>query len=109
MAALPPGVEKAPGKRLGGCPIYHPVKWSPETYLAKERTLKPEQDFHYQFNAQASSLSRRMYKEHGVGLQELQVLKCIYLLYMEKERAVSKINQEQELLLEKTGVDLSLC
>lgn len=81
-------------------------KWSPETYLAKERTLKPEQDFHYQFNAQASSLSRRMYKEHGVGLQ---VLKCIYLLYMEKERAVSKINQEQEQLLEKTGVDLSLC
>ena len=70
-------------------------KWSPETYLAKERTLKPEQDFHYQFNAQASSLSRRMYKEHGAGLQELQALKSIYLLYMEKERAVSKINQEQ--------------
>ena len=46
-------------------------KWSPETYLTKERTLKPEQNFHYQFNAQASSLSRRMYKEHGVGLQEL--------------------------------------
>lgn len=84
-------------------------KWSPETYLTKERTLKPEQNFHYQFNAQASSLSRRMYKEYGVGLQELQVLKSIYLLYMEKERAVSKINPEQELLLEKTGVDLSLC
>lgn len=84
-------------------------KWSPETYLAKERKLRPEQDFHYQFNAQASSLSRRMYKEHGVGLQELLALKSIYLLYMEKERAVSKINQEQELLLEKTGVDLSLC
>ena len=84
-------------------------KWSPETYLAKERTLKPEQDFHYQFNAQASSLSRRMYKEYGAGLQELQVLKSIYLLYMEKERAVSKINQEQKLLLEKMGVELSLC
>ena len=84
-------------------------KWSPETYLAKERTLKPEQDFHYQFNAQASSLSRSMNKEHGAGLQELQALKSIYLLYMEKERAVSKINQEQEQLLEKTGVDLSLC
>lgn len=84
-------------------------KWSPETYLTKERTLKQEQDFHYQLNAQASSLSRRMYKEHGAGLEELQVLKSIYLLYMEKERAVSKINQEQELLLEKMGVDLSLC
>ena len=80
-----------------------------ETYLTKEGTLKPEQDFHYQFHAQASSLSRRIYKEHGVGLQELQVLKSIYLLYMGKERAVSKINQEQELLLEKTGVEFSLC
>lgn len=50
-----------------------------------------------------------MYKEHGTGLQELQVLKSIYLLYMEKGRAVSRINREQELLLEKTGVDLSLC
>lgn len=50
-----------------------------------------------------------MYKEHGAGLRELQVLKSIYLLYMEKERAVSKIDQEQERLLEKTGVDLSLC
>ncbi|MFA1236668.1 hypothetical protein, partial [Klebsiella pneumoniae] len=84
-------------------------KWSPETYLTKERKLKPEQDFHYQFNAQASSLSRRMYKEHGVGLQELQVLKSIYLLYIGKERAVSKISPEQEQLLGKTGVDLSMC
>ena len=84
-------------------------KWSPETYLTKERKLRPEQDFHYQFNAQASSLSRRMYKEHGAGLQELQVLKSIYLLYIGKEVAVSKISPEQERLLEKTGVDLSLC
>ena len=84
-------------------------KWSPETYLTKEGTLKPEQDFHYQFHAQASSLSRRIYKEHGVGLQELQVLKSIYLLYMGKERAVSKINQEQELLLEKMEIGRASC
>lgn len=57
----------------------------------------------------SASPCRRMYKEHGTGLQELQVLKSIYLLYMEKGRAVSRINREQELLLEKTGVDLSLC
>ncbi len=84
-------------------------KWSPETYLTKERKLKPEQDFHYQFKAQAASLSRRMYKEHGAGLQELQVLKSIYLLYIGKEVVVSKTSPEQEQLLEKTGVDLSLC
>lgn len=84
-------------------------KWSPETYLLKERTLKTEQDFHYQFPAQASSLSRRLYKEYGVGLENLQILKSVYLLYFEKEKVVSKINPEQEELLEKMGVELSMC
>jgi len=84
-------------------------KWSPETYLAKEREIKTEQEFHYQFPAHAASLSRRIYKEHGIGLQELQILKSIYLLYFEKERAVSKISAEQEYLLEKAGVELSVC
>lgn len=84
-------------------------KWSPETYLSKEREIKTEQEFHYQFNAQAASLSRRIYKEHGVEIQKLQILKSIYLLYFEKERVVSKINTEQEELLEKTGVELSVC
>lgn len=84
-------------------------KWSPETYLSKERTLKTEQDLHYQFNAQAASLSRRIYKEHGVGLKELQILRSIYLLYLEKEKVVSKVSMEQEELLTKTGVNLSMC
>lgn len=84
-------------------------KWSPETYLLKEREIKAEQDFHYQFSSQAASLSRRIYKEHGVDLKELQILKSIYLLYIEKERVVSKISREQEELLEKTGIELSMC
>lgn len=84
-------------------------KWSPETYLSKERRLKTEQDFHYQFNAQAASLSRRIYKEHGVDLKELQILKSIYLLYFEKEKVISKINSEQERLLKRIGLELSVC
>ncbi len=84
-------------------------KWSPETYLAKERRIKPEQGLHYQINAQAASLSRRIYKEHGVELQKLRKLKSIYLLYFEKERVVSKISEEQEELLEKIGLELSVC
>ena len=84
-------------------------KWSPETYLLKERILKTEQDFHYQFPAQASSLSRRLYKEYGVGLKELQILKSIYLLYFEKEKVISKISPEQKRLLEKIGLELSVC
>lgn len=84
-------------------------KWSPETYLSKERVIKAEQDFHYQFKAQASALSRRIYKEHGIELEKLQILKSIYLLYFERERVVSKISEEQEELLKKTGVELSVC
>lgn len=84
-------------------------KWSPETYLMKEGRIRTEQELHYQINAQAASLSRRIYKEHGVELQKLQILKSIYLLYFEKERVVSKINTEQEALLEKIGVGLSMC
>lgn len=84
-------------------------KWSPETYLSKERMIKGEQDFHYQFKAQAASLSRRIYKEHGIELQKLQILKRIYLLYFERERVVSKISEEQEVLLKKIGVELSVC
>ena len=84
-------------------------KWSRETYLLKERKLKTEGDYHYQFAAQASSLSRRIYKEHGVEMHQLQELKSIYLLYFEKEKAVSKVSPGQEELLEKMGVDLSLC
>lgn len=71
-------------------------KWSPETYLLKERRLKTEQDFNYQFSSQAASLSRRIHKEHGVDLKELQILKSIYLLYFEKERVLSKISPEQQ-------------
>lgn len=85
------------------------LKCSPETYLSKEREIKPEHEGHYQLNVQTSSLSRRLYKEYGVGLQELQILKSIYLLYFDKERVVSKISVEQKELLEKTGVELSVC
>ncbi len=84
-------------------------KWSPETYLLKERRIKKEEEFHYQFGAQAASLSRRIYKEHGVDVSELQKLKSIYLLYLEKETVVSRISPEQKQLLERMGVDLEMC
>ena len=82
-------------------------KWSPETYLMKERKI--EQEIHYQIKAQAASLSRRIYKEHGAGFQELQILKNIYLLYFGKEKVISKVSAEQEELLGKLKVELSVC
>lgn len=84
-------------------------KWSPESYLVKESPVKNEEDFHYQFAAQMGSLSRKIYKEHGVDLSELEVLKTIYLVYLEKEIVVSKISKEQKCLLDRIGIGLEMC
>lgn len=84
-------------------------KWSPESYLGKEKHIKNEGDFHYQLAAQMGSLSRKIYKEHGVDLSELGLLKTIYLIYLEKETVVSKINEEQKSLLDKAGISLERC
>lgn len=84
-------------------------KWSLETYFSKERRLKNEKEFHYQFKAQAASLNRRFYKEHGMDINDLEILKSIYLLYFEKEKVISRISPEQERLLKKAEVELSVC
>ena len=41
--------------------------------------------------------------------KELESLKNIYILYMKKGRAVSRIREDQEELLRKIGVDVSMC
>ena len=46
---------------------------------------------------------------HGVKLVGLESLKKIYILYMKKGQAVSRISDEQEELLKKIGVDMSMC
>ena len=84
-------------------------KWSPETYLMKERAIRREEEFHHQFAAQASSLIRRIHKEHGIDMPGLQVLRSIYMVYLEKGSVVSKVSLEQGRLLEGLGVDIRVC
>lgn len=84
-------------------------KWSPETYLIKERTIKSQEEFHYQMGAQMGSLSRRLYKERGIDKSELENLKTIYLVYLEKDIVVSTISEEQKRLIEKLRVDIGMC
>jgi hypothetical protein len=85
------------------------LKWSPKSYLVKEREIKKEEDFRYQFGAQMASLSRRLYKEHGVDVSELHELDDIYLVYLEKEAVVSRIDDAGRLLLNKLGVNIEMC
>ena len=82
------------------------AKESPETYLCMERPAEKETDYHYQFPVQAASLSRRLYKEYGVSLEELKELKGIYLVVAGKEKAVSRINQKQAALISRLGIDM---
>ena len=84
-------------------------KQSPTSYIQKKRTMKNESDFHYQFAAQISSLSRRIYKKWGVSLEELHKLETIYLVCLDKTEIISKVNEKQQELLEKIQVVLEMC
>ena len=85
------------------------VKWSPESYILRERKMKREEDLHYQFAAQMGSLSRRIYQSQGVDIDELRKLATIYKVCMGKEVIISKIKDGQKAMLDRLGVDLEMC
>ena len=85
------------------------LKQSPTSYIQKIRMIKKESDFHYQFAAQISSLSRRIHKKWGIGLEELHQLETIYLVCLDKTEIISKVSEEQRKLLEKIQVVLEMC
>ena len=70
--------------------------------------MKNEQDFHYQFPAQMASLCRRIYKEHKIELKDLEVLKTVYLVVLEKETVLSKISPEQRILIDSLGLEMEV-
>ena len=85
------------------------LKWSPRSYIQRAGNIKKETDFRYQFGAQMASLSRRIYKEWGVGIEELHRLDSIYLVLLGKHEVISKISEEQKELLGKIRVSLEMC
>lgn len=85
------------------------LKWSPRSYIQRAGNIKKETDFRYQFGAQMASLSRRIYKEWGVGIEELHRLDSIYLVLLGKHEVISKISEEQKELLGKIRVNLEMC
>lgn len=85
------------------------LKQSPTSYIQRNRTVKKESDLHYQFAAQTSSLSRRIYKKWKVDLEELRKLGTIYLVCLDKTEIISRIHEEQQELLEKIQVSLEMC
>lgn len=53
-------------------------------------------------------LSRRIFKEYGIDLKELETLRDIYLVRIGKEEAVSRISGGQQELLDRIGVKLDI-
>lgn len=84
------------------------LKWSPTSYLGREAVQKTEQDFRYQFPTQMASLSRRIFKERGVELKELEVLKTVYLVVFGKESALSGISSGQRMLIDSLGLEMEV-
>ena len=79
-------------------------KWSPNSYLLKDRQLCDEKELHCSFSAQYGLLSRRIYKESGVNIECLKILSDIYLIYMDGHEIVSRITKEQRELMNRYGI-----
>lgn len=83
------------------------AEWSPQSYLCREG-IKNREGFRCQFSAQAASLSRRIFKEYGIGIKDLEPLKGIYMVVMGKEKAVSKLWEKQQMLIDTLGLSMEV-
>lgn len=82
------------------------MKASPESYLSVDMDVKGEGELSFSVAGQAGMFSRRFYKKYGVEFNSLEVLKTIYLVYIENHAFVSEITDEQMMLLKKISVSL---
>lgn len=76
------------------------------TYFADNYEFKDSSDFHCSFGAQAGMLEKRIYREYKIKIEDLEILKDIFLVRMGKEEAVSHINDQQQMLLNRINVKL---
>lgn len=70
--------------------------------------MKKEEDFHYQFAAQVASLSRRIKNKYGIDLNDLEMMKTIYLVRIEKNTVISAISPKQQELIDRLGLKLEV-
>lgn len=81
------------------------LKESAEFYILAGRGTVKELDPHVQYGAQKSSLIRRMQKESGADMKDLKCLSTIYLIYMDENKIISRISDEQRKILDQFQID----
>ncbi len=84
------------------------LKESAESYISAEREVAEALDPHIQYGAQKGSLIRRMQKESGADLKDLKSLSTIYLIYMDGNKIISRISEEQKEILNRYHIDLEV-
>lgn len=82
------------------------AKHSQNSYLTLENKIKKESEFKCQFSVQASTLSRKMYKQYGYGLSDLDFLKTIYLVKYDKGYVISKTDEKQKEFFESFNIKM---
>lgn len=81
--------------------------WSGRSWLKREG-IRDKKDLRCQFDTQASMLNRKIFKEHDLDVKQLFPLKDIYLVIMGKEKALSKMDAEQQMLIDSLGLELEV-
>lgn len=76
------------------------------SYLFKEGKIRKKEEFHHSYGPQVAALNRRMRLELGTDLNDLSLLKDIYLIYLEKGPVVSRISDENKQFMKKYGIRL---
>ncbi len=84
------------------------LKESAESYISAEREVAEALDPHIQYGAQKGSLIRRMQKESGADLKDLKSLSTIYLIYMDGNKIISRISEEQKEVLNRYHIGLEV-
>ena len=76
------------------------------SYLFKEAEIRKKEEFHHSYEPQVAALNRRMRLELGTDLNELSMLKDVYLIYLEKGPVVSRISEGHKEFMNKYGIRL---
>lgn len=84
------------------------LRESPESYIPQVRNVPEQLDPHIQLGAQKTALQRRLKKEYGVDFKELRRLSSIYIVSISGKKLVSKISEEQQMLMEKLDLKLEV-
>lgn len=82
---------------------------SPESYIYDSLTADKEVESHIQAGAQKASFQRRIKKEYHIEISDLYLLRSVYIVTIGGKNVISRITEEQRLLLDRLGISLEVC